>query len=103
MSYAWVAGIAATVVSTAVSYSNAQKQNKLTKQSMEQAQRNADAAAKQADEDINRANMKSPDTAAMMSDAMLTGKQGVSGTMLTGAQGIGKDKLKLNKTTLLGG
>ena len=106
MSFGWTgstwAMIAATAASTAVSYSNAQKQNKLTKQGMEQAQRNAEAQAKQADEDINRANMKSPDTAAMMSDAMLTGKQGASGTLLTGAQGV-TDKLKLNKTTLLGG
>lgn len=101
MSY-WIVG-AAIVASAGVSYYNGQKQAKLTKQSMDQAQRNAESQAKQADEEINRANMKSPDTAAMMSDAMLTGKQGASGTLLTGAAGVSNDKLKLNKSTLLGG
>lgn len=103
MSY-WIAGasIASALIGAYSTQQTAKKQNKLTRDSMEQAQRNSDAQAKQADEDINRANMKSPDTAAMMSDAMLTGKQGASGTLLTGAQGV-TDKLKLNKTTLLGG
>jgi len=51
----------------------------------------------------NAQNMSLPDTGAMMSSAMLSGKAGQSGTMLTGAKGIDKNKLELQRNTLLGG
>ena len=68
-----------------------------------QAQKNADAAAKQADEDFNRANQKRPDTNAILAAAQDSVRGGTSGTMLTGAQGVDPETLKLGKTTLLGG
>ena len=63
----------------------------------------AKATAQQADEANNRANRKSPDSAAAMASAILSGKAGQSGTMLTGPQGIDPNSLMLGKATLLGG
>ena len=60
------------------------------------------AQEKAADEATNAQSMKSPDTNAMMSAAMMSGKSGVSGTMLTGSQGVEKDKLNTKRSTLLG-
>lgn len=69
---------------------------------MQDAKKQAQAQLKQADEATNAANMKSPDTGAMLSSAMLSGRAGQSGTMLTGPQGVSKDKLNLQRNTLLG-
>lgn len=63
----------------------------------------AKATALQSDEAINRANAKTPDTAAAMAQAILAGKAGNSGTMLTGPQGIDPTQLTLGKSSLLGG
>ena len=63
----------------------------------------AKANAMAADQAMNRANQKSPDTAAAMAANVLSGKAGQSGTMLTGAQGVDPNSLTLGKTTLLGG
>ena len=81
----------------------AKKDEKHANSAMEQAQKNADAAAKQADEDFNRANQKRPDTNAILAAAQDSVRGGTSGTMLTGAQGVDPETLKLGKTTLLGG
>lgn len=105
MSYALVAA----GVSAAIGLYSAYSSNKNAKASLSQqekaqrkAEANAQAQAQAADEASNAANMKMPDTAAMMSSAMLSGKAGQSGTMLTGPQGVKKDKLGLQKNTLLG-
>lgn len=99
----------AMAAAVAVSAYSAYSQNQNSKKAMaqqESAQRQAEQNAlkqeKAADEASNAANMRSPDTAAMMSSAMLSGKSGQSGTMLTGAQGVTKDKLGVQKNTLLG-
>jgi len=66
----------------------------------------ADAAkinAQNTDEANNRANMKAPDSAAMMAANVLAGKAGSGSTMLTGPQGVDQSQLTLGKTTLLGG
>lgn len=81
----------------------AKKDEKQAKSAAVQAQKNADAAAKQADEDFNRANQKRPDTNAILAAAQDSVRGGTSGTMLTGAQGVDPETLKLGKTTLLGG
>lgn len=102
MSYAVAATVFAAVISAGVSYYNGQQQAKHNKQAMAQAQANADRQAKQAEEDMNRANQKSPDTSALLSAAQQAGKAGISGTMLTGPQGIDPSTLMLGKSTLLG-
>lgn len=50
----------------------------------------------------NKANAKSPDTAALMAANLLAGKLGQGGTMLTGPQGVDPAQLTLGKNTLLG-
>lgn len=105
MSYAIVAaGVAAAVGLYGAYSSNKNAKAALAQQEKAQrkAEQNAQAQATAAEEASNAANMKMPDTAAMMSSAMLSGKAGQSGTMLTGPQGVKKDKLGLQKNTLLG-
>lgn len=97
------------LASTGVGIYSAQQQRRSSQKALSeqkkanaQAEANALAQEKAATEAANAANMKTPDTAAMMSSAMLSGKAGQSGTMLTGPKGITKDKLGLQKNTLLG-
>lgn len=61
-----------------------------------------DKQLKAADENMNRATQKRPNTSSILSEAEQAGKAGVSGTMLTGPSGIDPSELKLGKTTLLG-
>lgn len=88
------------IAGTGVSAYNGQQQNKASKQMYDLAKANADKAESQAEEQLNAANMKTPDTASMLSSAMLTGKGGASGTMLTGPGGVGKTSTQ--RKTLLG-
>lgn len=81
---------------------NAKKSLAAQNDAQKEARQQALAQEKAADEASNAQNMKSPDTNAMMSAAMMSGKSGVSGTMLTGAQGVDKDKLNTKRSTLLG-
>lgn len=74
-------------------------------------QRTAQAEAKQAaeqqqstaEQNINKANAKSPDAGAILSAASQAAKGGPAGTMLTGPQGVKSADLNLGKSTLLGG
>lgn len=61
-----------------------------------------DKQLKSADEAMNRANQKRPDTRRIQDAAAQAGKSGASGTMLTGPQGIDFSALTLGKNTLLG-
>lgn len=72
-------------------------------QAAQQAQAAADKQAKQAEQAFNRANSRSPDSAAMLSANEQAAKGGTAGTMLTGAMGVDPATLQLGKTTLLGG
>jgi uncharacterized protein HemX len=101
MSYAAVAAVAAAVIGAGVSYHNGQQQMKAQQSAADMAKRNAERQAKLAEEELNAANKKRPDTSGIMSAAQMAGKAGVSGTMLTGANGAGP--LTLGKTNLLGG
>ena len=93
---------AAAVAGTAYSVYSGEKASKAQKS----AQRDAKAAAlkteKQADEAMNAANRKTPNTNAMLDRAAGYGKSGPAGTMLTGNQGVKKSELDLGKNTLLG-
>lgn len=109
MSFGISAATWAAIAAAGVGAYSAYSSNKNAKASLAQqekaqrkAEQNAQAQATSAEEASNAANMKMPDTAAMMSSAMLSGKAGQSGTMLTGPQGVKKDKLGLQKNTLLG-
>lgn len=58
----------------------------------------------QAEQEINRKNAKSPDTAALLSQNQQDAAGGSSTTtMLTGPQGVDPNSLMLGKNTLLGG
>ena len=54
------------------------------------------------EQQINRANAKTPDVGAMLSANMQQAKGGQSGTMLTGNSGVDDKQLTLGKNTLLG-
>jgi uncharacterized protein HemX len=102
MSWAVTAVVAAVAVSAGVSYYNGQQQAKQNERAMRQAKANADKQANLAEQDMNRANQKQPDTNALLSAAQQSGRAGASGTMLTGPAGIDPSSLSLGKSTLLG-
>ena len=93
-----IAGAAATVYSA----SQGKKQAKAQEQAAAQAAEASKVQAKQAEEQINRQNQKTPDAAAMMSANKMAGKAGNAGTMLTGPMGVAPGSLELGKNTLLG-
>lgn len=101
---AWAAVAAtATIVGTAYSIYNGQQNANAQRDAAAQAQANANAQLLSSQQALNRANQKQPDTSAILSAAMQSGRMGASGTMLTGPQGINPSTLNLGKTTLLGG
>ena len=57
---------------------------------------------KAADENMNKASQKRPNTARIVDEAAQAGKAGASGTMLTGTQGVDPGSLQLGRSTLLG-
>lgn len=61
-----------------------------------------DKQLKAADENMNRATQKRPNTARIVDEAAQAGKAGASGTMLTGPQGVDPGSMQLGKSTLLG-
>lgn len=61
-----------------------------------------DKQLKAADENMNRATQKRPNTARIVDEAAQAGKAGASGTMLTGPQGVDPGAMQLGKSTLLG-
>ena len=106
-----VAAIAtAVVVGTGYSIYSGEKQKEQQKKQLKlQEQANADAKqtakeqADRADIEMNRANRKKADVAAIQSKEDPSALSGPAGTMLTGVQGVDPDKLKLGGNTLLGG
>lgn len=93
---------AAAVAGTAASIYNGQQQKSAAKDASRQAQANAAAQEKKAEQDMNRANQKKPDSSALLGAAMESGKAGNAGTLLTGTQGVDPNALNLGKNTLLG-
>lgn len=61
-----------------------------------------DKQLKSADENMNRALQKRPNTSRIVDEAAQAGKAGASGTMLTGSQGVDASTLQLGRSTLLG-
>jgi hypothetical protein len=96
-------GVGLSAAGTAASTLTATAQTDAQQKAAKQA---ADAADKQAQletDQINRANAKSPDTAAIASQNAQAAKGGQAGTLLTGTGGVNPGSLSLGKTTLLGG
>lgn len=88
---------------TYLAYKQGKEANALQEQATKQAAANAKATADAATEASNRANQKQPDSGALLSANLTTGKAGQSSTMLTGVGGIDPSLLTLGKMTLLGG
>lgn len=96
------AAIVGAVGGTVMSYKNGQAQQAAAEKAQQQAKSNALKQEKSAEEAINRANQKSPDTMALLDAASQSGKAGASSTMLTGPLGVDPGALTLGKSTLLG-
>lgn len=94
---------AVMAAATAYSAYSGNQQRQQMKGANYKAEQNALKQEKQAEQDMNRANQKKPDTMAMLNDAAQKGRAGQSGTMLTGPQGVDPSMLTLGKNTLLGG
>lgn len=93
---------ATAAVSTAYSVYSGEKQQSAQKKASAQANANAKKQAQQAEQELNRANQKSPDVGALLSANQQNALSGQSGTMLTGAQGVDPNSVPLGRNTLLG-
>jgi hypothetical protein len=103
VSFGWSALTWAAVTTAAVTAVSAVNTADNARSTGNRAKDAAKANAIATDEANNKANRRSPDTAAALASAILAGKSGQSGTMLTGPQGVDTSTLMLGKATLLGG
>jgi len=95
--------IGTAVVSGAVQYDAARDAARDQRRAQDAATLKAKEAARKADEDFNRMNMKKPNIAGIMAQNAQSSAGGVGSTMLTGPGGAGLSNSILGKTTLLGG
>ena len=79
------------------------KQLAMQEQANKDAKQRAKEAADRADMEVNRANQRRADVAAIQSKEEQASLSGPAGTMLTGNLGVDPDKLNLGGNTLLGG
>lgn len=81
------------------------KGQKKSLRAQEQAQRQAVGEAvsqrRSSEEQMRKANQKTPDVSAIMADAMSRSSTGAAGTRLSGS-GLGQQSLGLGRTRLLG-
>ena len=107
MSFGWAAAtwlaITATTAAVATTAYSMDQQRKMSNTANDRALAAAKKTQQASDEATNRANSKSPDSAALMSANILAAKGGQSGTMLTGPSGVDPGSLTLGKSSLLGG
>lgn len=92
----WTA--AALFVSAASAANQADQGRKAGNTAADNAKKNADTQEQQ----FNKLNGKTPDTAALAEQNTQAGKNGPSGTLLTGPTGVDPSKLTLGRNTLLG-
>ena len=105
-----VVAIAVTAaVSTGYQIYSGEKNRRQQERSIQaQQQANVDAkqhakeAADRSDVEMNKANRKRADVAAIQSKEEQSALTGPAGTMLTGSQGVNPDNLTLGGNTLLG-
>lgn len=93
---------AVSAAAAATSYVQGKKQTAAQEKAAKQAKASSDASAKQQEEATNKANSKTPDVGAMLSENAQSALSGQSGTLLTGASGVDPNSLTLGKNTLLG-
>lgn len=94
---------AAAVAGTAYSIYAGEKASKKQTAAQNEARAAAQKQEKLADEAVNAANRKTPDTGALLTAAGNMGATGPMSTMLTGPAGVDSNTLSLGKNTLLGG
>lgn len=92
----------AAVVGTSYAVYSGERANSKAEDAQEEAKQNQAKQESAADQAMNRANPKTPDTSALLSQIQQSAKGGPSGTMLTGPSGIDPKTLNLGKTSLLG-
>ena len=97
-----VASVGYSIYSGQKQQKQQQKQLKLQEEANVEAKETAKKEADRADVEMNRANRKKADVAAIQSKEDQSALSGPAGTMLTGVQGVDPDKLKLGGNTLLG-
>lgn len=103
MSLAITAVVAVSATAAAVQYDQARDAARDQRRAQDAATLKAKEAARKADEDFNRMNMKKPNIAGIMAQNAQSSAGGVGSTMLTGPGGAGLSNSILGKTTLLGG
>lgn len=98
---------ATTAAYTIYSGEKAAEKQQESLQQQKTAQGEAKVAAEKqqqtAEQNVNRAASKQPDSGAILSAAGQAAKGGPAGTMLTGPMGVNQADLNLGKSTLLGG
>lgn len=103
MSGAVTIAATAAAVGTAYSIYSGERASKKQDQAQRQAQETAKKQEGLAEQAVNAANRKAPDTGALLTAAQQMGAGGIGSTMLTGPGGVDPNALSLGKNTLLGG
>lgn len=93
----------AAVAGTSYSIYAGERANREQGDAMQQAKVNQAKTEALADQAMNKANPKRPNTGAALSSLQQAAAGGASGTMLTGPSGVDASTLQLGKSTLLGG
>lgn len=94
---------AAAIGSTGYTIYNGEKARREQSRANSNARKAAATTAQQAEEANNRANSRTPDTAAALAANQLGSLSGQGSTMLTGPKGVDPNSLTLGRNTLLGG
>ena len=96
-------GVGYTVYAGEQQKKQQKKQLKAQERANQDAREAAEQVEKRADIEMNRANRKRADVAAIQSKEEQAALTGPAGTMLTGTSGVNPDNLTLGGNTLLGG
>lgn len=94
-------GAGTSIYGSERSASGQKKAMRAQEQAQKQAVGEAVSQRRASEEQMRKANQKTPDISAIMADAMNRSSQGAAGTRLSGS-GIGSNSLGLAKTKLLG-
>ena len=105
-----VTAVVATVASTVVAVSSANKQRRVQEKALEEQRRSNEKAEQRAvqeeertEQEYNRANQKRAEIEKTVDESELSAQEGAGGTLLTGPSGVDPNTLNLSKNTLLGG
>lgn len=102
--------ISAAIAGAAYGIRTGEKQRQQQKRALsrqEEAQRNAEARAqseqRRADMEFRAANREKPDIGSLLTSELAAEQSGAGATLLTGPGGVDPKRLKLGRTSLLGG